>query len=37
MYVMLDDNAIMPTRAHDLDAGYDLYSKETITISPNSS
>ena len=37
MYITLDANAIMPTRAHDLDAGYDLYSKDTITIKPNSS
>lgn len=28
MRVVLDENAIMPTRAHDTDAGLDLYSRE---------
>ena len=30
--VMLDEGAIMPTRAHELDAGYDLYSRETVFL-----
>lgn len=30
--VMLDPDAIMPTRAHELDAGYDLYSREDAVI-----
>ena len=29
MRVKLDQGAKMPTRAHDTDAGYDLYSRET--------
>jgi dUTP pyrophosphatase len=33
MKVMLDPGAKMPTRAHDLDAGYDLYSMEDVWIS----
>ena len=37
MNIVLDNDAIMPTRAHDFDAGYDLYSRETKTILPNSS
>lgn len=28
MKIMLDEGAIMPTRAHDTDAGLDLYSRE---------
>lgn len=28
MKVVLDNDAIMPTRAHENDAGYDLYSRE---------
>ena len=32
MKVMLDPGAKMPTRAHDLDAGYDLYSMEDVWI-----
>ena len=28
MKVMLDENAIMPTRAHEFDAGLDIYSRE---------
>lgn len=32
MKVVLDPGAIMPTRAHDLDAGYDLYSREDATV-----
>jgi len=34
--VMLDDGATMPTRAHEADAGYDLYSREDAVIFPNS-
>ena len=30
--VMLDDGAKMPTRAHDLDAGYDIYARDTMVI-----
>lgn len=33
--VMLDPGAIMPTRAHKLDAGYDIYSREDAVIYPN--
>ena len=36
MKVMLDPGAKMPTRAHDLDAGYDLFSRERAVIYPNS-
>lgn len=32
MKVVLDKDAILPTRAHELDAGYDLYSKESVVI-----
>lgn len=32
MKVKLDDGAIIPTRAHDLDAGYDLYARETQIV-----
>lgn len=32
MKVTLDPGAILPTRAHDLDAGYDLYSREDAII-----
>lgn len=35
MKVVLDEGAIMPKRAHDLDAGYDLYSREDGFILPN--
>lgn len=37
MKVVLDDGAIMPTRAHELDAGYDLYSRIDAVIYPNAS
>ena len=37
MKVMLDPGAKMPTRAHKLDAGYDLYSREDVWISAGSS
>lgn len=32
MKVMLDANAKMPTRAHDSDAGFDLYARESQII-----
>lgn len=32
MKVKLDDGAIIPTRAHDLDAGYDIYARETQIV-----
>lgn len=32
MKVMLDEGAIMPTRAHDTDAGLDLYATETQIV-----
>lgn len=32
MRVVLDPGAILPTRAHGLDAGYDLYSREDAII-----
>jgi len=32
MKIKLDDNAIMPTRAHPTDAGLDLYARETQII-----
>lgn len=32
MKVKLDEGAIMPTRAHSLDAGLDLYMPQTITV-----
>ena len=35
--VKLDTGAIMPTRAHELDAGYDLYSREDCVIFQNAS
>lgn len=34
MMVKLDEGAKMPTRAHILDAGLDLYSREELTIPP---
>lgn len=37
MKIMLDKDAIMPTRAHSTDAGLDLYSRELVTILPGSS
>jgi dUTP pyrophosphatase len=37
MKVVLDYGAIMPTRAHELDAGYDLYSRIDAVIYPNAS
>ena len=32
MKVTLDPGAILPTRAHEADAGYDLYSREDMVI-----
>ena len=32
MKVVLDKDAILPTRAHELDAGFDLYSRECVII-----
>lgn len=32
MKIKLDEGAIMPTRAHDFDAGLDLYAPKTISI-----
>lgn len=32
MKIMLDVNAIMPTRAHGTDAGLDLYARETQVV-----
>lgn len=32
MKIKLDENAKMPTRAHETDAGLDIYSRETKTI-----
>lgn len=34
MKIKLDDGAIMPTRAHETDAGLDLYSREDKVIFP---
>lgn len=36
MKVMLDKGAKMPTRAHEYDAGLDLYSMESVRIPPYS-
>lgn len=30
--IVLEENAIMPSRAHEWDAGYDLYSREDATV-----
>jgi dUTP pyrophosphatase len=32
MKIMLDENAFMPTRAHETDAGLDLYAMEDIIV-----
>lgn len=32
MKIMLDKGAFMPTRAHETDAGLDLYSRETVIL-----
>ena len=34
MKVMLDPGAKIPTRAHELDAGYDLYSPVSVSVFP---
>lgn len=34
MKVVLDEGAIMPTRAHETDAGLDLYANHSVTIRP---
>ena len=34
MKIKLDEKAIMPTRAHETDAGLDLYSPVSVTIEP---
>lgn len=34
MKIKLDPNAIQPTRAHDTDAGLDLYATESKTVPP---
>ena len=35
--IVLDPGAKMPTRAHELDAGYDIYSREDAVIFQNAS
>lgn len=35
--IVLDEGAKMPTRAHEADAGYDLYSRENAVIFPGHS
>lgn len=37
MNVVLDEGAYLPTRAHEHDAGYDLYSREDAVIFQNAS
>lgn len=37
MKIMLDKGAKMPTRAHETDAGLDLYSRETTIVSAKES
>lgn len=37
MKVMLDNGAKMPTKAHRADAGFDLYSRETVIVSAKES
>ena len=37
MKIVLDDNAIMPTRAHSTDAGLDLYSPKEVVIRAHNS
>ncbi len=32
MRVALDEGAVMPTRAHELDAGFDLYAREQARV-----
>ena len=37
MKVMLSEGAIMPTRAHEADAGLDLYARDDVVIHPKDS
>lgn len=37
MKIMLDDGAYMPTRAHSMDAGLDLYSPVEVLLMPQAS
>lgn len=37
MKIMLDERAIMPTRAHDDDAGLDIYTPDMLIIKPHKS
>ena len=37
MKIKLDDGALEPTRAHETDAGLDLYSREKRIIHPGES
>ena len=37
MKIMLDEGAYMPTRAHDTDAGLDLYARETCIVNARES
>lgn len=37
MKIMLDEGAIMPTKAHHTDAGFDLYSRDTQIVSAKES
>lgn len=37
MKIMLDDKAFMPTRAHETDAGLDLYAREDSIVSAKES
>ena len=37
MKIMLDEGAFMPTRAHEADAGLDLYAREDVVIHPKDS
>ena len=34
MKIVLDENAVMPSRSHEWDAGLDLYSRESRYVSP---
>lgn len=34
MKILLDDGAKMPLRAHDADAGYDLFAREDFVVPP---
>ena len=37
MKIMLDEGAIMPTRAHEADAGLDLYARDDVVLRPKDS